>query len=153
MLIKIAILGILFEVTFCLRILLVLKQDDWKRENPKVYNTVFTIYIIVGEIGCQIVLILGLFAYIRKMRNKLKNRRSSLLNNSNDLQCSEDNQIIRDSTIAGTISHDYSATEENRRLTMVMRRDAQLMKTEIGETGNSVLDDEDRITDNVCSSM
>lgn len=52
MLIKIAILGFLFEVSFSLRILLVVRQDDWKRENPKLYNTIFTIYIIVGEIGC-----------------------------------------------------------------------------------------------------
>ena len=49
---KILLLGILFEATCILRIILVYFQDDWKEHDTKRYNIVFTLYIFFGEISC-----------------------------------------------------------------------------------------------------
>ena len=69
---KIAILGVLFEISQALRILLILKQKEWKNEDLVSFNIVFTSYIIIGEVGGFVVLISGMFFYTRKlqMRNK-----------------------------------------------------------------------------------
>ena len=69
---KIAILGVLFEISQALRILLILKQKKWKNEDLVSFNIVFTSYIIIGEVGGFVVLISGMFFYTRKlqMRNK-----------------------------------------------------------------------------------
>ena len=70
MFIKIALLGSLFEIAACIRILLVLKQDDWKLNAPWKYNTTFIVYILVGEVACQIILIYGVIVYTHKLRVK-----------------------------------------------------------------------------------
>ena len=69
---KIAILGVLFEISQALRILLILKQKEWKNEDLVSFNIVFTAYIIIGEVGGFVVLISGMFFYTRKLqiRNK-----------------------------------------------------------------------------------
>ena len=69
---KIAILGVLFEISQALRILLILKQKEWKNEDLASFNIVFTAYIIIGEVGGFVVLISGMFFYTRKLqiRNK-----------------------------------------------------------------------------------
>ena len=74
--IKIALLGSLFELASCLRILLVLKQNEWKQTDPWKYNVVFIAYILVGEFACQIVLIYGVIAYTHKLRVKYLRQRS-----------------------------------------------------------------------------
>lgn len=55
--------------------------------------------------------------------------------------------------MGGSASHELSTTEENRRLTMKMRRDELIKKTEIEESGNSVLIEEDRTDNGYGSSM
>ena len=52
MFIKIALLGCLFEIACCLRIVLILKQEHWKKHDPWKYNTTFIAYILVGEVAC-----------------------------------------------------------------------------------------------------
>lgn len=68
--IKIALLGCLFELACCLRILLVVKQDYWKKTDPWKYNLAFIAYILVGEVACQILLIYGIIVYTHKLRVK-----------------------------------------------------------------------------------
>ena len=50
--IKIALLGCIFEIACSLRILLILKQEEWKEKAPWKYNTTFIAYILVGEVAC-----------------------------------------------------------------------------------------------------
>ena len=70
MFIKIALLGCLFELACCLRILLVFREDEWKSTDPWKYNLAFIAYILLGEIACQIVLIYGVIVYTHKLRVK-----------------------------------------------------------------------------------
>ena len=57
---KIFFLGAAFEIAYFLRILLIVWQDTWKL-NGKIwaYNTVFILYLLIGEVGCQLILIAG----------------------------------------------------------------------------------------------
>ena len=48
MLVKIALVGVAFEVCLSIRIALVLRQDYWKRYEPWAFNVAFTGYIIIG---------------------------------------------------------------------------------------------------------
>ena len=78
--IKIVLLGCLFEVAFALRIILIYYQYEWKENSPWLWNIVFTLYIILGEVACQIVLISGVIIYSHKLR--VKYLRSSPTNSS-----------------------------------------------------------------------
>ena len=70
MFIKIALLGCLTEIALGLRITLIYKQLEWKMEKPWLYNIVFSSYILIGEVSCQIVLISGVIIYTHKLRKK-----------------------------------------------------------------------------------
>ena len=73
---KILILGILFEIAISLRIVLISKQDDWKQNYPQYYNMTFAIYILLGEVCCQIVLIYGIVVYTHKIKKKHNARKN-----------------------------------------------------------------------------
>ena len=63
-------LGVLFEITYTIRVALILKQEYWKEYNKPLYNFFFSVYIIIGEICCQMVLIVAIGLYTHKLRNK-----------------------------------------------------------------------------------
>ena len=86
MFIKILILGLAFETTYGLRILLLVKQDEWKQSDPYKYNLVFTLYILCGEILCQVVLLVGILQYTHRLRRKhlWPAQRDQLLVNASD---------------------------------------------------------------------
>lgn len=67
---KILAIGILFEITAVLRIVLLFRQEYWKSERPSHFNVVFIFYIFFGEIGCQLILLFGILIYTRKLRAK-----------------------------------------------------------------------------------
>ena len=67
---KVALLGILFEITYTIRVALILKQEYWKEHNKPLYNFFFSVYIIIGEICCQMVLIFAIGLYTHKLRKK-----------------------------------------------------------------------------------
>ena len=65
---KVALLGVLFEIAYIVRVVLIVKQDYWKQHNVTLYNIFFTIYIVIGEICCQMVLIVAIIVYTNRMR-------------------------------------------------------------------------------------
>ena len=77
MFIKILLLGILFELTFCLRITIILMQATWKENAPWKFNLVFSAYIITGDVLCQIVLLSGIMAYTQTLRVKYLRKNNS----------------------------------------------------------------------------
>ena len=78
MFVKILALGVMFEIAMMVRVLLLLRQDDWKMKHTSLYITFFTIYIVVGEVACQVVLLLGILIFTRKLRVKYLRRNYQL---------------------------------------------------------------------------
>ena len=80
MFVKILALGVMFEIAMTVRVLLLLRQDDWKMNHTGLYITFFTIYIVVGEVACQVVLLLGILMFTRKLRVKYLRGNYQLVN-------------------------------------------------------------------------
>ena len=80
MFVKILALGVMFEIAMTVRVLLLLRQDDWKMKHTGLYITFFTIYIVVGEVACQVVLLLGILMFTRKLRVKYLRGNYQLVN-------------------------------------------------------------------------
>jgi len=79
MFIKILLIGLMFEITAALRILLLFRQKTWKDRIPRRYDFVFFLYILFGEIACQGILLYGILSYTNQLR--VRHLRGSLSGN------------------------------------------------------------------------
>ena len=70
MFIKIVLLGLFSEISVSMRIVLLVRQEEWKQEEPGLFIIFFTMYIFFGEVACQIILLHGIFFFSRKLRVK-----------------------------------------------------------------------------------
>lgn len=113
MFIKIALLGCLFELAFSLRIVLILNQYNWKQKDPWKYNLVFTVYILIGEIACQVVLITGIIVYTHKLRVKyLRPKSPATMKSSNTYNSSTQSSQNQNESCVQLLPEKPDATEK-----------------------------------------
>ena len=68
---KLALVGIFFEIAQGLKILLIVKQEHyWKINDPKTFNLIYSLYLMIGEVFPIVVFIIGVFFQARKLKKK-----------------------------------------------------------------------------------
>ena len=68
---KIALVGIFFEIAQALRIVLIIKQEHyWKINDPKTFNLIYSLYLMIGEVFSIIIFIIGVYLSARKLKKK-----------------------------------------------------------------------------------
>ena len=67
MILKILLLGLSFEIALILRIVLLVKQDEWKKHDRGLFISFFSFYILFGEVACQAILLYGLCSVTKQL--------------------------------------------------------------------------------------
>lgn len=154
---KIMLMGVLFETCCIIRTVLIFKQEDWKQNNPINFNIAFSVYILVGEVSCQLVLISGILVYTHKLRVRYL-RRGPFLEHSLDedegLNGSKGNNSTTDIS-TGRNAFPLFNTDENRRLTKQQQRSDHMKRTVISteDSPKELLGEDDDRTENFMSVL